>query len=64
MYSKVVLNGIEDLGGSAAAELTRGGSTELNEVRRDRFTIVHGVKCRNLGHHTHKPRNPTRSHPR
>lgn len=38
----------ENLGGTAAAELARGGSAQLDKVGGDGFAVVHCVECSDL----------------
>lgn len=42
------LDGFENLGGTAAAELARGGSAQLDKVGGDGFAVVHCVECSDL----------------
>lgn len=46
--AEVGLDGFENLGGTAAAELARGGSAQLDKVGGDGFAVVHCVECSDL----------------
>lgn len=44
----MTLDSLENLGRAATAELTGGGSAELDEVGSNGFSVVHCVECSDL----------------